>query len=428
MFKKGLMVCIVTFLFFPLIQEFFHLAELKNLSGAIEYYSKPSFTFKAWLDGKFQEEKEKYVNQNFGYRNFLVRLNNQLDYWFHNKANAESIIYGKNGILMGKTYTDAYYGINYIGDEKVKSEVRKMKFISDTLRKLNKNFIVIIAPGKASFFPEAIPAEYITEKKKSNYEGYRDEMQKQGVDYIDFNRWFIQMKDTSRYPLYPTLGIHWSIYGAALATDSLVGYVEKKRNQDLPEFKIIGIEQPDTLRDPDGDIYWGINLINELPFQKMTYPVYAVHSDSSKVQPSVLIVGDSYWWNVFNFGITGSVFKNGKFWFYNKSVWPESYTKKTSTSEVDFDRQIRETDVILFCHTESTMHDMGYGVVDQLYKYFTEGKKNNTKKGEAIQHMIDYIKTDKVWMESIYKRADSLRIPVDSLIKLDATWQVEHTP
>jgi hypothetical protein len=79
---------------------------------------------------------------------------------------------------------------------------------------LGKQVLVILAPGKASYFPEFIPDEMATiTKLNTNYEGYKAELKESTVPFIDAHQWFRNMKDTSRYPLFPKCGIHWSKYG-----------------------------------------------------------------------------------------------------------------------------------------------------------------------------------------------------------------------
>jgi hypothetical protein len=42
-----------------------------------------------WINGDYQREKEKYFNDQFGFRNDFVRLHNQIGYSLFKKMNAK---------------------------------------------------------------------------------------------------------------------------------------------------------------------------------------------------------------------------------------------------------------------------------------------------------------------------------------------------
>lgn len=415
---------ILGFLFLPLAQELFNLMDIKPLDGAVEKADKPVFYIRQWLSGDFQKKKEKYIEQEFGFRNFLVRLNNQLAFGLYNKAKANNVIIGKENYLYEAAYIDAYYGKNYIGDELILDKVSKLKFISDTLKKLNKNLIVIIAPGKASFFPEYIPDDFKYAQHKTNNAGFIKGFKQEGIDFIDFNSWFIGLKPRAQYPLYPQYGIHWSIYGAAIATDSLIKYVEKLRAEDLPEFNITGIQTPDTLREPDNDIIKGMNLLFGMNTYKMSYPICNANEDSTKKKPRLLAIGDSYWWNVFNLSISNSVFSDGKFWFYNKTVYPDCFNKYTEVKDIDFKEEVSKSDVVLIVATEATMADIGWGFIDNCYSYYKNGYTDSEDYKKVLNNWIEIIKNDPNWMKIIKGRSEKDGIPIDSSIVWDAKWQI----
>ncbi len=70
---------------------------------------------------------------------------------------------------------------------------------------------MILAFGKDSFFEEYISEKYSQdERNTTNYEVYLDEMLRNEIHCLDLNRWFIEIKDTSKYLLFPKTGAHWS--------------------------------------------------------------------------------------------------------------------------------------------------------------------------------------------------------------------------
>jgi hypothetical protein len=192
----------------------------------------------------------------------LVRLNNQISYAFFNKANAKTVVIGKNNYLYEENYIKAYFGSDFIGSDSILHQVQKLKFIADTLARLNKDLILVFAPGKASFFPEYIPQKYLKQRKETNFESYLKFAKENNLNLIDFNSFFRSQKGISQFPLYPKYGIHWSYYAACFATDSIAKYIELIRQIDIRDiiWDKITIE---PARNGDNDIMVGMNLLFE---------------------------------------------------------------------------------------------------------------------------------------------------------------------
>ena len=158
--KTGLFVILIAFLFLPLIQLKFFLIQESKLEGAFVKKTKPVFDWSDWFNGKYQTAAEEYLNESFGFRNSLVRLNNEIAFSFFAKALAENIVVGKKNYLFQRPSIQAYYGQDFLGKERIEERMNRLKFISDTLSKLNKNLILIFGTGKGSFFPEYIPEKF----------------------------------------------------------------------------------------------------------------------------------------------------------------------------------------------------------------------------------------------------------------------------
>ncbi len=94
----------------PLIQQLTGFIKVKPLFGAITEGQKPIFDFNRWMEGDYQKEMEAYLNEKFGFRNYFIRLNNQVAYSLYHKAKANGVIIGKENYLYELSYINAYYG------------------------------------------------------------------------------------------------------------------------------------------------------------------------------------------------------------------------------------------------------------------------------------------------------------------------------
>ncbi|MCZ8286540.1 MAG: hypothetical protein O9353_13905, partial [Bacteroidia bacterium] len=148
-------------MFLPMIQEKLHLKKEYPLKGDIKLPENIEFDKEDWFSGYYQEEKEKYINSAFGFRNQFVKLNNQIAYSMFRKAKANGVIIGKETYLYEQSYINAYTGTDFLGKDSIDHTIGRLKFISDTLNKLGKQLLVVFAAGKASFYPEYIPDKYL---------------------------------------------------------------------------------------------------------------------------------------------------------------------------------------------------------------------------------------------------------------------------
>ena len=226
-----LFLLILILLILPLIQSKFNIVKLEKLKGWVNEPEAVRFSIKKWFSGEYQVKQEEYLNEMFGFRSSFVRINNQIAFNLFNKAKANGVIIGKNNYLFEENYIKAYYGTDFIGIDSINKRMQRVKFVQDTLAKLNKTLVLIYAAGKGSFYPEYFPDEYKKEKTKTNYEYHIKFSKALGLNFIDFNKYFLENKSKSKYPLYPQYGIHWSNYGTALAADSILRYVEKNRKK-----------------------------------------------------------------------------------------------------------------------------------------------------------------------------------------------------
>ena len=67
---------LLAFLFMPMTQEHFSLFKVKPLNGVNYKTEEPKFTLASYSDGKFQAQLEDYISENFGFREFVIRLYN----------------------------------------------------------------------------------------------------------------------------------------------------------------------------------------------------------------------------------------------------------------------------------------------------------------------------------------------------------------
>ena len=366
--KKYLFVCLVLACLVPAIQKKFPFINSAGLKGWFKAGEIPTFNWTTWFSGEFQPNFEKGLESNIGLHAAFVRVNNQINFSLFNFASAKNVFVGKDGYLFEEGYINSYMGVYRADSNVVKLKIAKAEFVNRELEKRGKHLLILLAPGKASFYPEYIPYQYYPEKKKiSNYDLYSKYLRTSDLNYIDYNGYFLKLKGKTPHPLYPKQGTHWSVYGATLAMDSLLKYIRNNFNYSVPQIKIKSIERPDGWRDTDYDLGAGMNLMFPMKHDKLAYPQIEYKYDTNYYLPKVITVADSYYWTLVRLGLNTNAFKEQEFWYYNELNYVDGVGErpvlKASTADA-----ILKKDLIIIVQTEAFYNNLGMGFIECAYE------------------------------------------------------------
>jgi len=411
----------------PLIQQVVGFAYVKPLKGAVEESKSAEFSIDGWFSNDYQSSTEKYINTNFGFRSSFVRLNNQLDYWLFDEINAKSVLIGKEGYLYEYSYIKEYLGKNFLGKDEIKNRVAKTKQASDSLAARGIDLVVLLAAGKASYFPEYFPDSLQGYTKTiSNYDYFTKAFDSAGVKIIDFNGWFVNMKDTSRYPLFTKGGIHWSKYGEYLVADSLIRYIEAIRNVKLPEYRVESVELSMIPRYRDNDIGEGMNLIFPHSSTRLAYPELNLVFSEGDTTVRAMVVADSYYWELYNEGLSRDVFDNGQFWYYNNKIYSSAPGwSPTPVDEVDIRNEVEKNDVVFILQTEATLYRYAFGFIEkqnELYAQLDYKVDSSAIEKQQLNSIIRSIKANNKWYASVHVKAEKRGVTIEEMLRSEAKY------
>ena len=94
-YKRVLFSVLLIGMTLPLIQSNLDLFEELELEGYYVEKEAPLFNSEEWFSQEYQKKKQEYVEENFGFRNFFVKLNNQLCFSLFNYSRTHVVKYGK---------------------------------------------------------------------------------------------------------------------------------------------------------------------------------------------------------------------------------------------------------------------------------------------------------------------------------------------
>lgn len=363
-----LFALLMVFLFVPIVQHRTGIFPVKPLKGAIEPTPKPELTFDSYRSNTYQAQAEKYVSENFGLREPVIRIYNQYVWSAYNKTYCHFIVPGKQDYLYYALAVNEHYGIellkHYESNEEamnsVEKELRLMCKLRHALKDYGIEFVAFIAPDKPEVYPEYLPrcdADTTTVHLTEYYSRLMDEV---GFPYINMTDWFVSMRDTVSFPLFPKTDSHWR-YSAVYAYDSLFRFMNTLDGE--AKFPKIHIGPPIAYESDklEGDEET-LNLLFPIRADKTKYKSdITVEADSTHRKPKVLFVGDSFIWSMSEFMPASEILADREVWFYNNTAFMGFDNRSKSVQDIDRLSHILNADYVVFYSAGHQWWEATYG-------------------------------------------------------------------
>jgi hypothetical protein len=350
-----LFALLMVFLFVPVVQEWTGIFPVKLLKGAIEPTPKPELTFDNYRSNTYQAQAEKYVSENFGLREPVIRLYNQYVWSAYNKTYCHFIVPGKQGYLYYALAVNEHYGTelpkhfksNEEAEQAVEKELRLMNKLRHVLKDYGIEFVAFIAPDKPEVYPEYLPRRDADTTTIHLTEYYSRRMKETGFPFINMTDWFVSMRDTVSFPLFPKTDSHWR-YSAIYAFDSLFRFMNTLDGE--AKFPKLHIGPPIAYESDklEGDEET-LNLMFRISGDKTKYKSdITVESDSTHRKPKVLYVGDSFIWSMAAFMPVSEILDYREVWFYNNTAFMGFDNQSKSVQDIDRLSHILNADYVVF--------------------------------------------------------------------------------
>lgn len=411
----NILLCFATVLlmFMPAVQKTTNMFSYWPLEGETVKTPKPQLTYDDFLIGKYQNNLEKYISENFGFRAPLLRIHNQYLYDFYSKTYSDEVAIGKNNWLYFNFNVNEYYGkemYRWVSkDDAVEKFTRQMRILNKlraVLKDYDIEFMIFTSPDKADLYPQYLPDRDFDNTTIHAYDFYREEFAKHDFPYIDMNAWFKVVQDTLDYPAIPQTSAHW-VFPSVYAADSLFHFMAKEKGIVMPQIKIgkkipISEETKHVIR----DLEYGLNLWR--PIKLDDYEYYdrevSVAADTNAVKMNAIFVGNSFF-RAFNQYIPlNEIFNNVNYWFYNMTnFYGPRLQKSMPIGDTDRLYEIINADYIVWFTDNAQMYKISYGFAEDA--------------------LIKLCVSDSLWNAEVKRYADSLKIS-----NWDATVMLQKNP
>ncbi|MCW3076245.1 MAG: sugar O-acetyltransferase precursor [Bacteroidetes bacterium] len=347
----------------PLIQKQFKVVREPLLFGSFSKSDDTTLTLASWLDKSYQIHKEKYLNENFGLRNYFVKLNNQVSYSLFQEMHVNDVFRGKKNYLYSYKFYNSYSGQHY-NDSHADSVIQSLRVLNKKLKDQKIKLLVCFAPCKESFYPEFLPDTFLSKvKARTYYSVYKEKLVKNNIPLLDYQNYFQKLKANSSYPLFIQGAVHWTTYGAYIALDTLLKRIAFETSKNVNLIKIKSVELSDTARGSDDDISKAFNLFQNLNSGKLAYPtIEYVRNNDSCYKPKVLLIGDSFYYGLNNTWIPSRVFsKESYFLYYFRQAFAHDGRPDQDVVNLDMKKELSNTNIVILFFSVGTLDNFPYG-------------------------------------------------------------------
>jgi len=168
----------------------------------------------------FAKKFEEYFNDNYGFRDLLIRIRNEVDFRAFHKS--EKVLIGRDGWLFYKSVIED----EEIGTEKMSAA--EWDTLCSRVLRLNRilasrgiTLVVLPCPMKNSIYPEMLPANAPRRPNPNRFERYR-EFLKAHPEIVTVDPFPLLMNLKSGMQVYYRTDFHWTDAAGAYVARELV--------------------------------------------------------------------------------------------------------------------------------------------------------------------------------------------------------------
>jgi len=272
-----------------------------HLHGVERRAPDPQFTFESWLDGRYQERRDRYFRERVGFRSLLIKTYNQINFSLFGivaKTKGTQVIVGKDNYLYEAVYVNAYNTPGSTPETALRGCVRDLRALQDKLAARNIGFLLVIAPSKVEIYPEYVPDDMLVpgrSARRTEYDRIVPLIEEFGVHCLDAHRLFLEEKNTGQHALFSRGGVHWNYYGAAIVLSRIISEIELQTGRDFISITRTGVMVDYTPRGTDNDLG---ELLNIWQTRRMigpqVHPVLKNQAGGDGQPMNLLFIGDSF--------------------------------------------------------------------------------------------------------------------------------------
>ena len=388
---------------------------------------KPTLTWQSYQNGAFQGQAERYLRENFAFRELGIRTYNQMRYSLWRKSCKDFFCPGRHHWMYYLPGVLDYYGLETSkvfhsqADlmEYVDHQVDMMNELRDILKRdYGIELLTFIAPDKAFVYPELLPRMKHDTTVGVAATCFAKRFKETGFPNIDMTPWFAAMADTSSRLLFMPMDSHWT-FSAVYGYDSLFRFMDSLNGFGIPRLRINSIDEKPYEGPQDDEAT--LNLLFKV---KNITPAYhanvSVEADSTSHKPKVLFIGDSFIFALENLLPNKELISYYENWFYNEKAFKGFEKKEYKVSEINRLRSILNVDYVVVYNVGYQWRRGTNGFVEDALAAIKDPYQ------VAVALKMNEMEAKPELMTMIAEKAESKGITLEEMLELDAKWLIDN--
>lgn len=391
--KAGLFFCIgiILLLAVPTAQGFFKFfPEHVGLYGYTDPIpDKPRHYLRGFFDKSFQTWIEKKFNAQIGFRAFLIRSFNEVNFRLFHEADSSFLklfLTKTHGLYSDQTIESLNYDVIYKKEleKSYRQDAKKLLKIQTLLAKQGKCFMVVIASSKAYIYPKELGHRLLIGGSQHIFNraaNFAAILKDYGINVVNSKALLDKVAHQDKIETHPSSGVHWNHYAGCLVAKEILS--QAKSN--FPNLATIDCEpyqrRMPPLNDVDVDGYSMLNIWSKNHLIRLTtYPTISLENTTSYWRPKIVVIGDSFSdqirsvfkeTHVYSQMVMSSYFKRREVEDQNEQV---QETSSNSSFESQVLADIAEGDIIILEMVDYNLHRKNephlYGFAEYFLKKY----------------------------------------------------------
>lgn len=362
-----------------ILQGATHFIPIKQLKGSYVSAEKPKLTMEGFVSGSYQSGLDQYIKEHHGWREWSIRMYNQY-LWtaYHRSTNPGSVCLGQENYLFEPWFVDEYYTdcFDHFYSDSIPDNEREQVFhkrmsrlgkLQAILEEQGVHLFLAMLPGKERIYPQYLPdrdAEAPNNRLQGHHRAYGTYSRfadSYGVRYVDICHCFDSLKGHTPYLLFTKTGTHWSNIASTYAFDSIMHFMQSFG----PAIRPVTLGQPHKARtrEPDADLDDLLNKMFRIPAERNQYVDVTLGEPAPEKNPSLVVIGDSFFWNIlYNFPVQ-ELFSDFRYWYYFSTIYYDP--DHDNVANIDLVDELLNSDYVMLSYCTVQLYNAGNGFVNR---------------------------------------------------------------
>ena len=182
----------------------------------------PALIEEGRLNTKYPSDIEEYLADHYAFRPLMVTADAKLKASLFGESTSDQVIIGKEDWLFFRSTLDDYQRVIKLSDNDLYRISRILELQDEYLSQQGVRLVFMVAPNKASIYPEYMPERFVRLDSKSDYERLCEYLSDSGLDIIDLHE---SLRGQSAQ-VYHKLDTHWNNLGATVALGKMIEEIQ----------------------------------------------------------------------------------------------------------------------------------------------------------------------------------------------------------